>query len=448
MDSNDRSIELWRIAAVLFTALLGGLLTGHWLLSLIVGLVGYIAWLLYKLKQLYNWLANGSKPALLPDSNGIWERITQQIQITHKKSNKRKDRMSNVLKRLQGIITSLPYATVVLNENNEIDWANSISNEYLNIDVKKDRGQRIDNLIRLPKVHELLEEDKNVEIEIRLSTGTYSFERHLAVQIIPVEGGMKLLIARDISERNSINKMRKNFIANASHELRTPLTVIAGYLEIMQTDDKFPEPLQPAIQSASEQSMRMQSIIEDLLILSRLENSELNDNSNLILDVASMLETVCKNELSLISNETHKIETNIDKAVKIKGSEAEIMSVCSNLIHNSVRHTQDDTTITVKWGLNDNNEACLSIKDNGQGIPAKHLAHLTERFYRVDKGRSRDKGGTGLGLAIVQHIVQRHGGNLSIKSEVGEGSEFIVTFPESRLMSDLNEDQNDNQKNN
>ena len=444
MDNSDWSIERWRIVLVLFLAFLGGILTGYWLISLVFALVGYIGWLLYKLSQLHTWLIKGAKPSLLPDSNGIWERITQQIQLTHKKSNRRKERMANLLKRLQGIITGLPYATVVLNENNEIDWANSLSNDYLNIDIKTDRGQRIDNLIRLPKVHKLLEnnlnnnsdKDPNKEIEVSFATGDYGLERQVAIQIIPVEDGLKLLIARDISERINIHRMRKNFIANASHELRTPLTVIAGYLEIMQEDDNFPENLQPAILSASGQSIRMQRIIEDLLTLSRLENSELNDNSNSIINVPSVLERVYADETSLISNDTHIIKKDIDEKLKIKGSDAEIISVCSNLVHNAVRHTQDGTKITIQWHLNQDNEACLKIKDNGQGIPAEHIAHLTERFYRVDKGRSRDKGGTGLGLAIVQHIVQRHGGKLTINSVVGKGSEFIVCFPESRVVTD------------
>ena len=436
MNNDDWSIERWRIILVLFLAFLGGILTGFWLISLVFALLGYIGWLLYKLSQLHTWLTKGAKPSLLPDSNGLWERITQQIQLTHKKSDRRKERMANLLKRLQGIITGLPYATVVLNKNNEIDWANAHSNEYLHIDIKKDRGQRIDNLIRLPEVHKILENNSTKEIEVSFSTGDYGLERQVAIQVIPVEDGLKLLIARDISERINIHRMRKNFIANASHELRTPLTVIAGYLEIMQEDDDFPKSLQPAIQSASDQSIRMQRIIEDLLTLSRLENSDLNDNSNNIINVPSVLERVYADETSLIENDTHLIEKDIDKNLKLKGSDAEIISVCSNLVHNAVRHTQDDTKITIQWQLNQDNEACLKITDNGQGIPAEHIVHLTERFYRVDKGRSRDKGGTGLGLAIVQHIVQRHGGRLTINSVIDKGTEFIVCFPESRTVTD------------
>ena len=435
MDNNDWSIERWRLILVAFIAIIGGVLTGQWLISLIVALLAYIAWVLYKLNQLHTWLSKGARPSLLPDSNGLWERITQQVQVTHKKSNRRKERMANLLKRQQGIITGLPYATVVLNENNEIDWANELSNDYLHIDIKKDRGQRIDNLIRLPEIHKILEGNSGSEIEVSIAASDYGMEKQIAIQVIPVEDGLKLLIARDISERINIHRMRKNFIANASHELRTPLTVIAGYLEIMQEDDSFPENLKPAVISASDQSIRMQRIIEDLLTLSRLENSELNDNTSSIVNVPSVLERVCADETSLITDHTHTISSDIDLNLRLKGSDAEIISVCSNLIHNAVRHTQDGTKVSVQWQLNEDREACLTIKDDGQGIPTEHLAHLTERFYRADKGRSRDKGGTGLGLAIVQHIVQRHSGQLVINSVVGQGSEFIVTFPESRVVT-------------
>ena len=436
MDKSDWSIERWRIALVIFIAIVGGLITGHWLLALVISLIVYIAWLLYKLKQLHTWLSKGAKPSLLPDSNGIWERITQQIQFTHKKSNRRKERMGTILKRLQGIISGLPYATVVLNGNNEIDWANHLSQEYLDIDIKKDRGQRIDNLIRLPEVHKILEKNKSKEVEVSFPSGDFGLERQVAIQIIPIQDDLKLIIARDTSERNNINRMRKNFISNASHELRTPLTVIAGYLEIMQEDDNFPDNLQPALVASADQSIRMQRIIEDLLTLSRLENSELNDNSSSIINVPSILERVYADETTLINDNSHIIEKKIDETLKIKGSEAEIISVCSNLIHNAVRHTQDGTKVSIEWKLNNQNEACLLISDTGQGIPAEHIAHLTERFYRVDKGRSRDKGGTGLGLAIVQHIVQRHNGKLDIKSEVGKGSVFSVCFPTNRIVKD------------
>ena len=429
MDNSYWSIERWRFAMVLFIALLGGLISGYWLASLTISLLGYITWLLFKLRQLHKWLENGALTLYLPDNNGIWERIVNQVQVLQKKSDKRKRRMAKLLKRFQGIITGLPYATIVLNDNNEIDWANKISQDLLNIDIKKDRGVRIDNLIRMPELYKALAKNSKKEIEISFPQ---SGGRQLSLQLIPVQKDLKLLIGRDISERVNVLQMRKNFIANASHELRTPLTVIAGYLEIMQ-EDNLPDHLREAVLAASDQSSRMQHIIEDLLTLSRLENSDLNEKSSAVIKMPSIVKSICKDEATLITNNSHTLETDIDSRLKIKGVEAEIISVCSNLIHNSLRHTQDGTNVIVEWKKKPTGEACLSVSDNGQGIPEEHIAHLTERFYRVDKGRSRDKGGTGLGLAIVQHIIQRHGGRLDIESTVGKGTTFAACFPAERV---------------
>jgi len=242
------------------------------------------------------------------------------------------------------------------------------------------------------------------------------------------------LIARDISERVHLQQMRKNFIANASHELRTPLTVIAGYLEIMQADQTLPKTLMPAVESATTQSTRMQRIIEDLLTLSRLENSELSEDKTEVLDVSEIIKNICDNEKTLDNNH-HSVNLNpLDINLKIKGIQSEIVSVCSNLIHNAFRYTPENSEITVIWKRTAMGEACFCVEDKGQGIAAEHLSHLTERFYRVDKGRSQETGGTGLGLAIVQHIVQRHGGQLDIQSTVGKGSTFTACFPAERVV--------------
>jgi len=431
MDNNYWSLERWRFVLVLFGGFVGGLLSGYWLISFIVALVGYIVWLLFKLQQLHNWLEKGGKTSAVPDSDGIWERINFHINKTQKRSDRRKQRMGTLLKRFQGIITNLPYATVVLTRNNEIDWANKLSVNLLKVDIKKDRGQRIDNLIRDPKVHKLLYKNKQKEIEI---TAPHDKQLKLALQLIPIEGDLKLFIARDISERVHLQQMRRNFIANASHELRTPLTVIAGYLELLQMNEELPQPLIPAVESASEQSARMQSIIEDLLTLSRLENSELSEDKNEVLDMAELIKSICDDEKTLDDN-AHPINlVQLDPKLKLKGAQAEIISVCSNLIHNAIRYTPAGSEITIIWKKLQTGEALYCVEDKGQGISPEHLAHLTERFYRVDKGRSQDAGGTGLGLAIVQHIIQRHGGRMEIQSTVGKGSSFAVYFPEERVV--------------
>ncbi|MCK5829095.1 MAG: phosphate regulon sensor histidine kinase PhoR [Methylococcales bacterium] len=425
--------ERLRFMLVLFLASLGGMMSGQWLISLTISLFGFILWLLYKLHQLNIWLENGAKSRKLPDSDGLWAHINHKIQGLQKKSNLRKKRMAKLLKRSQDIISGLPYGTIVLNKYNEIDWANKASLDYLNIDHKKDRGQRIDNLLRFPELQPFLSSQNSTKIEI---TFPPSHGRRLAIQLIHLQQKQKLLIAEDISERIQLQQMRKNFIANASHELKTPLTVIKGYLEILQEDENLPKHLQTAIASATDQSSRMQRIIEDLLNLSRLENSDLNNNASAIIDLPLILKNICSEEATLTTEGTHTLETDIDSHLKLKGIETEIMSVCSNLIHNSIRHTRSGTHVKVEWKKHPWGEARLTVKDNGQGISTEHIPHLTERFYRVDKGRSRDKGGTGLGMAIVLHVVQRHGGRLDIQSTVGKGSIFTACFPAERVVDE------------
>jgi len=425
MSNSSWSIERWRILLVLFAAILLGLITGYWLVALVIILIAYIAWLLYKIQQLNHWLEKGANRQHHPDSNGIWEHLVHQIQGLKKKSLTRKRRTAKLVKRMQGIITGLPYATVVLNKNNEIDWANKKAHKLLNISIKNDRGNRIDNLIRIPEITSIIDKGEINSIELVLPHASL---RPLNIKLIPIEDDLKLFIARDISERVNVLQMRKSFIANASHELRTPLTVISGYLEILQTDARLPNDLQRAVDSASEQSLRMQNIINDLLMISRLENS-LNDSASEVVNMPKLLNSIIKEEQSLIRNNSHTLVTQIDESLMITGNELEMISVCSNLIHNAVRHTQDGTEITIVWEKNKRSEACLTVSDNGQGISKQHISHLTERFYRVDKGRSRDKGGTGLGLSIVHHIVQRHGGHLNITSTLGKGTNFIVCLP-------------------
>ena len=425
MSNASWSVERWRIVLVLFTAILLGLITSYWLEAFAITLIAYTAWLLYKIQQLNRWLEKGANRESHPDSNGIWEHLVHQIQGMKKKSLTRKRRTAKLVKRMQGIITGLPYATVVLNQNNEIDWANKKANVLLNINNKNDRGNRVDNLIRLPELTSIIDKGEMKSIELALPHDNL---RPLNIKLIPIQDDLKLLIARDISERVNVLQMRKSFIANASHELRTPLTVVSGYLEILQTDDRLPQDLKKAVDSASEQSLRMQNIINDLLMISRLENS-LNNSTSEVLDMPKLLRSIIKEEQSLIKNNSHTLSTQIDESLLITGNELEMISVCSNLIHNAVRHTQNGTVINIIWEKNKASEACLSVSDNGQGISKEHISHLTERFYRVDKGRSRDKGGTGLGLSIVHHIVQRHGGHLKVTSSIGKGTDFVVCFP-------------------
>lgn len=431
LDNRYWRVEFWRFVLVMFVAFVGGMLSDHWLLCLALSLVGYIIWFILKLYKFNTWLAEGASEKKFSDSDGIWLCVGSRIVDMQRKSKKRKKRTTKFLKRIQAIVKGLPDATLVLNEANEIDWANEKALDYLNIDIKKDRGQRVDNIIRSPAAVELFNKKIDGEIEISLP---HKSTRQLTIQYVNVKKDLKLVLARDISDQIYVQQMRKNFISNASHELRTPLTVISGYLEMLNDDDTLPEHVRTALHQSSLQSERMKNIIEDMLTLSRLEKSVPDEDTCVTINVPSILESICANEVEVISNNSHKINTQIDDSVHLHGIESEIISVLNNLIGNALRHTPAGTEISIEWFMNTDHEACCSVADNGPGIPEEHIAHLTERFYRVDRGRSREDGGTGLGLSIVQHIIQRHGGNLAISSTYGKGSSFIATFPTDKTI--------------
>ncbi len=411
------SIEKWHITLAILAILLGGLLTDAWLISIALSLFGYIIWMYYRIYQFYIWIINGTRQNNVPDSDGIWDKINYQVLQDKNKSNNRKKRLNALLKRSQSILKGFPYAAIVLDQSNAVEWSNKESSALLNI-VKNDKGQRINHLIRSPKLYKLLHSnDRSNEIEIESPKDS---SVQLLLKLITLGVDSKLLIARDITQRNRTLEMRKSFISNASHELRTPLTVISGYLEIIKEDKSLPQSLSSPINTAYEQVERMQNIIEDLLTLSRLESTNDIQDISTNINMAKLINHICQD-----LNRQVIIEINTNEI--IIGIETEIISLCTNLIQNAIFYTQKHTKIITRW-YKDKDKLCFEVQDFGAGIPHKHLAHLTQRFYRADKGRSKEQGGTGLGLAIVNHIAQRHNATLSINSKVGIGSTFTVRF--------------------
>lgn len=427
------SVERWRIALALLAIPLIGFSTSNWVFAVAAPLMVYIAWNLWQFYKLEKWLRTGAFKGKAPETNGVWALIVQQIYRQQRKEKKRKKRLSELLKRFNATVSALPDATVILNDNWEIEWANKAAEELLGIIRSRDIGVRIGNLIRDPDFDAALKHFKK-ELNLELASPINS-ERMIALRMVRYGKGKKLLTARDISQRVELQRTRRAFVANASHELRTPLTVISGYLEIMQSAPDLPDGLNEALDSASEQAQRMQHIIDDLLVLSRLEGTRLSRNSGESLSVAGILGQIVKDLQQTLSGKSHHFNLDIDDSIYLRGNEAEIQSVCMNLIGNAVKYTPPGTVIDVRWYRNSAGHACIDVEDNGPGIPPEHLPHLTERFYRVDAGRSREIGGTGLGLSIVKHVVQRHGGYLHIDSELGKGATFRACFPPYRLVS-------------
>ena len=244
--------------------------------------------------------------------------------------------------------------------------------------------------------------------------------------------GQLMMVVRDISRLKQLEQMRKDFVANVSHELRTPLTVVTGYLEMMD-EDNLPPPSMwaKAHQTMIEQCHRMDSLVNQLLSLSRIEGARKYDNDKPV-RVPDMLALIATEANSLNKEKGHEISFDVDPDLDIVGAPDELRSAFSNLVFNAVHYTKPNGNIHVQWQMKDD-QALFSVADNGDGIAPEHINRLTERFYRVDKARSRKTGGSGLGLAITKHVLTRHDSHLDISSEVGKGSCFSFAFPKTRI---------------
>ncbi|MDH3714501.1 MAG: phosphate regulon sensor histidine kinase PhoR [Gammaproteobacteria bacterium] len=429
---NVWSREWWRLLATLAAAGLIGVLSGFPATALMLGFVLFIAWHWRHMQHLERWLRNGAKIAAMPDLTGIWDQIALYIYQFRKASRDRKQRLTAVISRFNSVASAIPDAVVVLREHREIDWANRAAQRLLGIHPR-DVGQRIDNLLRDPAFHEYIEA-RDFERELELVSPVRS-DVQLGIRIVPFDVDSYLLRARDMSEQARVRKMRRDFVANVSHELRSPLTVITGYLESFQAEQDIPAPLRGHLQTLAQQVHRMNDLVEDLLHLSRLEGTTLPAGSGKRVPVGALLAVVVEEARNVGAISGHVLALEAESGLDLMGAEAELLSVFSNLVMNAVQHTPEGSRVSVFWRRTARGEACFEVRDNGPGIEAKHLNRLTERFYRVDSGRSRDKGGTGLGLSIVKHILQRHNAHFDIYSEPGAGTRVRCTFPPDRIIA-------------
>jgi two-component system, OmpR family, phosphate regulon sensor histidine kinase PhoR len=398
------------------------------LMCLSMGLIGYLIYHLYWLNKLHLWLL---KPSLtqIPSGYGTWENIFSLLYHDLRKNSRNQSQLSSALERFSYAASALPDAVVVLNNENEIDWFNDVAVKLLGLSKNHDENSPINYLIRQNEfVHYLNSEDYSEPLKLKSwRNPDITFE----VVLIPFGAKQKLLLFRDISAFEKTETMRKDFIANVSHELRTPLTVIGGFLETISDMPGEVSPVaKPYFDLMQEQTSRMRGIIEDLLTLSKIENS-LSDAENTTINMENLLQSVYRGALGL-SKGKHKIELSLDNTLNIVGAQNELLSAFSNLVSNAIRYTPDGGHIHIKWGLMQNSPT-FTVSDSGIGIDPSHIDRLTERFYRVDDGRSRDTGGTGLGLSIVKHILIRHQAKLNIESEPGMGSAFSIIFPASRI---------------
>jgi len=426
--------ELRRIAGLVLVAVLFGGLFGNIAVALLLAVGGYLGWHLYNLQRLVRWLREGKK-LRPPEASGIWDDVFEHIFRLQQRNRKRKRDLRRLLKRFHKITVALPDATVELRPGgDEIEWWNNAAARYLGFEYPRDSGQRISNLLRYPAFLEYLHRgdyERAIEMPSPVDEGIT-----LRVRVIPYSGDRRLVIARDMTRVQVLERTRQDFVANASHELRTPLTVVAGYLETLHESQDFGEEYSDQLRSMQRQTERMKRIVDDLMLLSRLE-SEVPQTDAEPVAVARMIDAIVNQARELSGEQEHHIELDVEPNLCLKGREAELYSAFSNLVFNAVRYTPAGGRITIGWKA-EHDAPVFSVQDTGVGIAPYHLPRLTERFYRVDTGRSRASGGTGLGLAIVKHVLLRHDAQLSIESQPGEGSVFRCEFPEQRRVACVN----------
>jgi two-component system phosphate regulon sensor histidine kinase PhoR len=322
---------------------------------------------------------------------------------------------------------ALTDGVILLDLQNHILFCNTTAENQLGLRVVSDRGQSIVNLVRQPEFAAYLNLG-DFSRPLILRPERYK-ERVYAIHLIPYAGSRRLMQIKDVTRADRLDQTRRDFVANVSHELRTPLTVLAGFLETLQEIELDDEERKRYLAMMSEQSERMRSIVQDLLTLSSIESAPPPEDH--VVDMTNMLNKL-QRDAEALSGGRHRIVVESDGRADLRGSEPELISAFANLVTNAVRYTPAGGTVTIQWRM-DELGAEFSVADTGLGIDAKHLPRLTERFYRVDRGRSRDSGGTGLGLAIVKHSLNRHQAQLDIRSELGKGSRFAARFPVSRV---------------
>jgi two-component system phosphate regulon sensor histidine kinase PhoR len=421
------TFALARLAGILMLGLCAGLLLGTIWLWILASACLYLAWQLLNLYRLDRWLRLRSQIDP-PDIGGIWGDIIAQVVRLHRRKQYHKERLVQLYRELRRSTAALPDGVIILSTQREIVWFNRQAARLLGLRRPVDVGLRIDNLIRAPEfAHYLHSDDFAFPLVIRPPV---QLDLFLSLQVVPYGGGQSLLLARDVTRQMRLEAMRKDFVANASHELRTPLTVIAGYLDTLADDPSVDPAWHGPIKDMRAQAQRMNTIIADLLELSRLESTE-GEAPRDPIDVPRMLERMHRDALMSADRPRHVL-LELESEDGLFGAAHEIESAFTNLLVNALKYTLSEGTVRMRWWADDDG-AYFSVVDSGIGIPAEHIPRLTERFYRVDAGRSRGQGGSGLGLAIVKHALQRHGGWLDVKSVEGKGSNFTCHFPQPRI---------------
>lgn len=420
---------------LLIVAGLGYLLGGT--IAMLVAVCGLLAlWLglyWYYIARLLRWLQS-PKLRLAPQGIGLWDEVFKILLLQAKSRKKRKQKLGRALQRFNRAAEAMPNGVVILSHEGRIEWMNRLAAAHLNLDTERDWMGILPNLLRAPEFHQFLQQPLDTvpqSIKINVPNGKH-LHRTLALTRTVFESHAELLITQDISAAEQLNATRTAFVANVSHELRTPLTVINGFLETMADMPDLPQSQQQQfIELMQKEGQRMLDLLADLLALSRLESDQYRHTEKQLFNLSALVSQLAQEGQALSQNQ-HRFDLIITPDLWINGTQTDLYSALSNIVFNAVRYTPPGGHIGIHLvPIHTDLEplALFSVTDNGPGIAAEHLPHLTERFYRVDSGRSRQNGGTGLGLAITKHALARHSTSLDIESQPGEGSIFSVRLP-------------------
>lgn len=408
----------------------------QWLLGLCIGLTAALLRQLRQLWQVYSWFRSPEQP--VPWANGGWGAMLSRLHRYRQAQHRRQKRLNDAVLRMGQTAEAMTDAIVAIDSHGQLDSWNHAAQRILGLNTQEHRGQIITDVLQDEQFVRYYEDQHYNDPLVRPSPVNTS--DMLQYCITPFGNNERLLIVSDVTRLHRLEQMRRDFVANVSHELRTPLTVLRGYLETFEqaANDMLPPRLARGIGQMQQQAERMQHLTDDLLMLSRLEN-DTRTTPHAIMDIAALIDNVRRDGVALSEHYDHTLTMEVEPGYSLYGDPLEIRSAITNLVSNAVRYSGQQRTIQLNWALIRNTkgeaqEGILEVADNGDGIDLRHLPRLTERFYRVDKGRSSATGGTGLGLAIVKHVMLRHKGYLTIKSAPGEGACFRLHFPADRLI--------------
>ena len=425
---------IFRLITIFLVAGIAGVI-GQSLLGEIAGWLIAFSILAYSLLSAYinqerlDVFAKGAGVSSLSGFGPAWSEIFFRLQRIITGLRKDIEQIERQHKRFIEAFQASPNGIVMLDDQDQIEWCNAIAEQFLGLQFKRDALQRIHYIVRKPEFVQYMM-SRQFEEPVVLEKMGSAASLILRLQVFPFSENRRLILIQDITDLSKAEAMRRDFVANVSHEMRTPLTVMMGFLETVQTLELPPEQKAQYLEMMMDQGRRMKNLVEDLLTLANLEANTQPAPMNSI--SMSYLMSLIKNDAYALSQGKHSLNFDLKTPCNLLGEEREVLSAFSNLVSNAIRYTPNVGSVSATWSVNAAGEGEFTVTDTGPGISSEHIPRLTERFYRVDRSRSRETGGTGLGLAIVKHVANRHQANLVIESTPGRGSKFILRFPPVR----------------